>query len=195
MPCEVIEGGARIVAIRTLISKEGAIQLNEWTRLQEIFGTYTTPVEMFNEGEPFFEKQFEIDVQDEEYNGKVSRKVKWINVVGGSGMKMPKSADSKSFLAKYGSKFRALSPAPEKNNPPPTPTKKPAPPVPQTGPIATMEEAWAALCENNPKLDQNGATKVWQDTIASKFPGKTNTDLTPHDWGKLKEVFSDTIPF
>src|ERR1043165_9456715 len=93
LPCEVIEGpqkGNRITAILTLITKEGVIQLNEWSRLQEIFGAYPEPTDMFADGQPFLEKQFEIDVQDETYQGDTSRRVKWINPVGGSGLKMPK---------------------------------------------------------------------------------------------------------
>jgi hypothetical protein len=199
LPCEVAEGeqaGRRITAIRTLISKDGTIQLNEWSRLQEIFGTYTLPTEMFAESESHGDKRFEIDVQDETYNGETRRKVKWINVVGGGGMKMPQPTDSRSFAAKYGSKFRALAGGiPVRKSVPPAPAKKATPPPPvQTGPTATMEEAWTALLENNAGISDEDAAKLWSDTIANKFPGKTNTDLTPHDWGKLKEVFSDRIP-
>lgn len=208
LPCEVVESGARITAIRTLISKEKVIQLNEWTRLQEIFGAYAVP---FNEGaqpacgpgmfdsdqsNSYFEKTFEIDVQDEEYNGKTSRKVKWINVVGGGGMKMPKPVETRSFLAEYGSKFRALAGPAKPAAPPSVAPKTPPPaPVPQTGPTATMQEAWTALLETNKDIAQEDATQLWQTTISSMFPGKTNTDLTPQDWGQVKEKLSDYVPF
>jgi hypothetical protein len=155
IPCEVCEGehaGSRITAIRTIVSKEGAVQMNEVEKLKEIFGVDGTLDSIFglmdaDQGE----KRFEIDVQDEEYNGKVSRKVKWINPIGGGGggMKMPEPADRRSVLTKYGSKFRALAggapvkpatPAPATPKPPVTPPKPKAPPVPQTGPTSTMEE-------------------------------------------------------
>jgi hypothetical protein len=36
--------------------------------------------------------------------------------------------------------------------------------------------------------------KVWFDTIARLFPNKSNTELKPHEWGKLKAEFKDEIP-
>ena len=57
-----------------------------------------------------------------------------------------------------------------------------------------MEEAWAALNENNPGKDAATIEKIWFDTIAKLFPNKSNTDLKPHEWGKLKAEFKDNIP-
>ena len=59
---------------------------------------------------------------------------------------------------------------------------------------ATMEEAWAQLNEANPGKDGAAIEKIWFDTIAKLFPNKSNTDLKPHEWGKLKAEFADSIP-
>ena len=59
---------------------------------------------------------------------------------------------------------------------------------------ATMEEAWAALNEAQTGKPAEAVEKLWFDTIARLFPNKSNTDLKPHEWGKLKAEFEDNIP-
>ena len=78
------------------------------------------------------------------------------------------------------------------------PKSKMPPPVPKTPTVAspsTMEEAWAALNENNPGKDGAAIEKIWFDTIAKLFPNKSNTDLKVHEWGRLKAEFEkDELP-
>ena len=57
-----------------------------------------------------------------------------------------------------------------------------------------MEEAWGTLNEANPGKPAEALEKIWFDTIAQLFPNKSNTDLKPHEWGKLKAEFADAIP-
>ena len=57
-----------------------------------------------------------------------------------------------------------------------------------------MEEAWAALNEAQAGQPAEAIEKRWFDTIARLFPNKSNTDLKPHEWGKLKAEFKDEIP-
>ena len=57
-----------------------------------------------------------------------------------------------------------------------------------------MEEAWAALNEAQTGRSPVEVEKLWFDTIARLFPNKSNTDLKPHEWGKLKAEFEDNIP-
>ena len=57
-----------------------------------------------------------------------------------------------------------------------------------------MEEAWGTLNEANPGKSPVDVEKIWFDTIAKLFPNKSNTDLKPHEWGKLKTEFADAIP-
>ena len=60
--------------------------------------------------------------------------------------------------------------------------------------MATMEEVWAALNEAQVGKPAEATEKAWFDTIARLFPNKSNTDLKPHEWGKLKAEFEDQIP-
>ena len=53
---------------------------------------------------------------------------------------------------------------------------------------------WAQLNESNPGKDGAAIEKIWFDSIAKLFPNKSNTDLKPHEWGKLKAEFTDSIP-
>lgn len=48
--------------------------------------------------------------------------------------------------------------------------------------------------EANPGKEAGLVEKLWFDTIGRLFPNKSNTDLKPHEWGKLKEEFSDNVP-
>lgn len=115
-------------------------------------------------------------------------KVQWLNPVGGSS-RMPEPADRKAVLAKYGSKFRALSPvkpAPAAKKAPTPPTK----PAPAAGPPATMEEAWEACQRANTDLDAPRLEELWFKKIAELFPGKENSDLTPAQWGTIKATWA-----
>ena len=138
-------------------------------------------------------------------------KSQWLNSLGG-GMKTPMAANRQSVLAKYGNKFAALAQAapvansargdarPTNAAPPVARTSQrnvPTAPPPSKSPMpapASMEEAWAQLNESNPGKDAAAIEKIWFDTIAKLFPNKSNTDLKPHEWGKLKAEFTDNIP-
>ena len=141
-------------------------------------------------------------------------KSQWLNPLGG-GIKTPAAADRRSVLAKYGSKFQALaggrgqesavrsqkvpggSPATTGGSPVPPSIRngaRPAAPPPPQAATATMEEAWASLNEAQVGKPAEAIEKLWFDTIARLFPNKSNTDLKPHEWGKLKAEFQDDIP-
>ena len=57
-----------------------------------------------------------------------------------------------------------------------------------------MEEAWTALNEANAGKQPEELEILWFETIARLFPNKTNTELKPHEWGKLKAEFADELP-
>jgi hypothetical protein len=184
-------------------AKDGSWMTRTIENMQEVFGMHgANPFWMQFENPDnaadarernLTDKKFNIVVEAEEFNGKTTAKVKWINPLGSSGGWTPKPVDRKSILAKYGSLFRAMGgSAPTKTATPP-PAKKSTPPPPQTGPTATMEEAWEECCKAHNMEEQN-STSAWQTEMAQMFPGKTNSDLTPHDWGRLKEKFADNVP-
>jgi len=157
--------------------------------------------------------QFQIVVEDEEYNGKVSRKVKWINPNnasgGGSGLK---SGDISAIKAKFGMKLRALSGG--KTVPKKTPAAPAAPTAPATAPdvpaastrpprtrrkpakTSTADECWDALQKAMPTASEDEITAKWQKVIETT--GKDSDDLTSEEWGGLLNACvhgGDELPF
>ena len=187
-----------------LVKADGTIQTKTADTLKAVFG--------WDGADPFWLMDNSVDggaMRDVEFEivggpetgdkGGQYFKSQWLNPLGGS-MKTPTAADRRSVLAKYGSKFQALAgssattsksaredarptgPVPKV----PTATRASQPPPPPGVPTATMEEAWAALNEAQAGQPSEAIEKLWFDTIARLFPNKSNTDLKPHEWGKLK---------
>ena len=192
-----------------LVKADGTIQTKTADTLKAVFG--------WDGGDPFWLMDNSVDggaMRDVEFEivggpetgdkGGQYFKSQWLNPLGGS-MKTPTAADRRSVLAKYGSKFQALvSATPANPAAPKSPTvppgirngarSTPPPGRPPQGATATMEEAWAALNEAEAGQPSEAIEKVWFDTIARLFPNKSNTDLKPHEWGRLKAEFEDAIP-
>ena len=212
MQCEMIESGYTFKHTVTLVKADGTIQTKTTDTLKAVFDwDGLDPFWLMDnsvDGGPMRSVEFEIVGGPETGDkGGVYFKSKWLNPLGG-GMRTPVAADRRSVLAKYGTKFQALANTggqkPEvkgQNAParvPPVPsgaqgTARPTTPPPGTG-TATMEEAWAALNEAQTGKPADAIEKLWFDTIARLFPNKSNTDLKPHEWGKLKAEFEDNIP-
>ena len=194
LPCIVTEEGsqkgATIVAIVTVIDKNEAIQIATWKKLQAIFGQqYFEPSEMFAEGVDHSSARFEIDVQDDTYQGKTSRKVKWVNVIGEGGL--PKSSNPKAVAAKYGAKFRALAGgSPVKPSAPSVPVS--APPTAPQPPVSlcSLPEAWNSLVAARPGADKDTLGRVWFAKIAELFPGVAQDALTQEQCGKLRDALA-----
>jgi hypothetical protein len=192
-----------------LVKADGTIQTKTTDTLKAVFGwDGVDPFSLMDnsvDGGAMRDVEFEI-VGGPETGDKGGQyfKSQWLNPLGG-GMKTPAAADRRSVLAKYGSKFQALAvaAAPAAKVPaaapkaPPVPKAAPSAPPPggpPQGATATMEEAWAALNEAQVGKPAEAIEKLWFDTIARLFPNKSNTDLKPHEWGKLKAEFKDEIP-
>jgi len=211
VPCVVVappaHEGFAFKHTMVLVKADGTIQTKTTDTLKAVFGwDGADPFALMDNSEengPMRSVEFEI-VGGPETGDKGGQyfKSQWLNPLGG-GMKTPAAADRRSVLAKYGNKFAALasSATPSKSAAPaapkvPTATRASQPPPPPSGPPqgATMEEAWATLNEANPGKPAEALEKIWFDTIAKLFPNKSNTDLKPHEWGKLKAEFADAIP-
>jgi hypothetical protein len=215
VPCVMGESGFTFKHTMTLVTRDGTIQTRTADTMKEVFGWDGVDpfwlMDNSEDGGPMRSLEFEIVGGPETGDkGGLYFKSQWLNPVGG-GAKMPETADRRSVLAKYGSKFRALAGAGgqrtedggQKAAQQHRPTAAPkAPPVPKAAPVplppgavtATMEEAWAALNEAQTGQPADAVEKLWFDTIARLFPNKSNTDLKPHEWGKLKAELSDYIP-
>jgi len=213
MQCEMIESGYTFKHTVTLVKADGTIQTKTTDTLKAVYGwDGLDPFWLMDnsvDGGPMRSVEFEIVGGPETGDrGGVYFKSKWLNPLGGA-MRTPVAADRRSVLAKYGTKFQALaggrgvqSPESKVQSPhaalPPVPsggqgTARPTTPPPGTV-TATMEEAWAALNEAQTGKPAEAVEKLWFDTIARVFPNKSNTDLKPHEWGKLKAEFEDNIP-
>jgi len=204
-----------------LVKADGTIQTKTTDTLKAVFGWDGVDpfwlMDNSNDGGAMRDVEFEIVGGPETGDkGGVYFKSQWLNPLGG-GLKTPAAADRRSVLAKYGNKFAALAgglssgesgerraasrnpaPMPPGKMPGSTAGKMPAatppPPVPATRLVATMEEAWAALNDAQAGQPAEAIEKLWFNTIGRLFPNKSNADLKPHEWGKLKAEFADDIP-
>jgi len=205
VPCVMIESGFPFKHTLVLVKADGTIQTKTTDTLRAVFGWDGVDpfwlMDNSEDGKAMRSVEFEIVGGPETGDkGGVYFKSQWLNPLGG-GMRTPVAADRRSVLAKYGSKFQALAGV-SATAAKPVPATPKAPPVPRavlTAPpagalAATMEEAWAALNEAQAGKPAEAIEKAWFDTIARLFPNKSNTDLKPQEWGKLKAEFQDDIP-
>lgn len=199
--------GQRLFSRQCIVQRDGTVSEITVENLRAAFGWDGADPFWFEDYNHYMDREIEIVVVHETYNGKDYAAVKYINAPGG-GRTMPKSADRKTIMAKYGAKFRALSqtsaptrttnsapPQPGPPTPPPTRTASTPPPAAAKVEPSDMNEAWATLCDANPSASHETLTKIWQDTIADLFKGKDNSDLTPEDWGIAKLKFEDDVPY
>lgn len=189
IPCVLPQSGNfQTEWLGVLVKADGEVMINTVENLKEVFGWDGTDPFALTEIDTTDKEFILAQCKHEEYEGKMRFKPGFLN--SASRRIQLKEVDRKTMLAKYGSKFRALSggkPAPK--TPPPATGKKTLPPPTPTGPTSKMEDVWEACCKANPGLDQEKAGEIFYAAIAEMFPGKQNTDLTPHDWGKLKPKF------
>ena len=212
--CVMVDTGFTFKHTLVLVKADGTIQTKTTDTLKAVFGwDGVDPFWLMDNSEGGLvmrDVEFEI-VGGPETGDKGGQyfKSQWLNPLGG-GMKTPAAADRRSVLAKYGGKFQALAGTSragngtDRTNVPRVPgvaprTARPTVPPPSGPPqgapqVATMEEAWAMLNEANVGKPADAIEKIWFETIAKLFPNKSNTDLKPHEWGKLKAEFADAIP-
>jgi len=181
-----------------LVKADGTIQTKTTDTLKSVFGWDGVDpfwlMDNSTDGACLREVTFEI-VGGPETGDKGGQyfKSQWLNPLGG-GMKTPVAANRESVMAKYGAKFKALAGSQKAEA-----RSQNLPPVPKAAPVAppqasTMEEAWAVLNKAHPSKPAPAIEKIWFDTISALFPNKSNSDLKPNEWGRLKGEFEDEIP-
>lgn len=218
VPCVMVETGFTFKHTMVLVKADGTIQTRTTDTLRSVFGwDGVDPFWLMDtsvDDGPLRDIEFEIVGGPEAGDkGGFYFKSQWLNPLGG-GLKTPVAADRRAVLAKYGRKFSALAgttlqsgnqkaesrnesvpggtPVPSGAQGTARPTSPP-PAVPSVSP-ATMEEAWAELNSVEAGKPPEVIEQTWFDTIARLFPNKTNTELKPHEWGRLKAAFADAIP-
>jgi hypothetical protein len=204
VPCLMSESGFTFKHTMVIVKADGTVLTKTTDTLKAVFGWDGVDpfwlMDNSEDGGALRATEFEIVGGPETGDrGGQYFKSQWLNPLGG-GLKTPAAANRQSVLAKYGNKFRALagSSATTGKSAPPVPRSlSSTPPVPKSPMVAspsTMEEAWTQLNESNPGKDGAAIEKIWFDTIAKLFPNKSNTDLKPQEWGKLKAEFKDDVP-
>jgi type IV secretory pathway VirB10-like protein len=160
------------------------------------------PVELVIENETF---------TGDDGNDHTAPKVKWVNPVGGGGVKVA-NGDRTSLLAKYGAKLRAVSggtPAAKKTMPPapakqpelpPSPAMGNKPPVTSKTPVlpSDMNACWKALTDAMANKPRAEVEAKWFEIIKDVHGDKPQMEYTPGDWGmvmeQLRKTF-DNLPF
>jgi len=206
IPCEIAEGeaqGEKIKHTMTIVKRDGTVNQGAMDTIKTVFGwDGIDPFWLMDRAFPDVTFKLNVEMEQDKNEDGTPRyyqdgnpamfpKVKYLDPMSGGEMKMPQPADRRAIAAKFGAQFRALAggtavkhaaPASTKAPPAPPATKSPAP---TTAP-ATMEEAWKTCCEAN-EGNEEGA---WHQAMATLFPERTNSDLSPADWGLLKERFT-----
>lgn len=125
----------------------------------------------------------------------ITFKIQWLNPVGGS-TNMPEKIDRKTALAKWGSKFKAISGGTATAKPAVKPAAAPAKPVVAGPPgrgkaeakkevrTSTGEDVWAKLVEGNPKEDESVLGEKYY-AAQYKVAPDANGELTPEQWGEV----------
>ena len=205
----------------TLVKSDGTPMTRSADTLKQIFGWDGKLESLFDlcESEAILEMPFEIvgehkvlppKADDPEGESKTIFSSVYMNPIGGSA-KMPEAADRKSMLAKYGSKFKAISggaakPAAAKAAAAPA-TKAAAPAKAASAPAAkaavsgppgrkstaavprtsTQDEVWAAIVAANPDLDDTAQAQAYYDAIEAVVEGGSADpgSLTLQNWGQI----------
>lgn len=197
-----------------LTTKDGAVNTRSIETLKEIFGwDGADPFWLADHAAELVEIPVELVIENETFTGDdgndhTAPKVKWVNPVGGGGVKVA-NGDRASLLAKYGAKLRAVSggtpavpkaaaakpaakpPAAPANVPPPVPPKKNVLP-------SDMNACWKALTDAMAEKPRVEVEAKWFEIIKAVHGDKPQPDYTPLDWGmvmeQLRKTF-DNLPF
>jgi hypothetical protein len=190
-----------ITAQTCLVNKAGAVMTRSVDDLKSLYGWNGVDPTWFMEPQTDL-SGIEVDlvIENEEYEGKVYPKVKWVNKPGsGGGYKLPEG-DKKTILAKYGSKFRALAgPQPSQTRTPPPPAVKPparlspaaaAAPAPARK-ASNQATAWSLFLRVT-GFDYEHADATKKTEIEAAWYGMTDkvaadqNDITPDGWAKVE---------
>ena len=201
-----LEDGSLVKASQCLALKDKTLSSIAVNMLRSCFGfTGDNPFVLVDD-QSQIQKPVELVVGTEMYKGQPKTAVRFINPPGGGSYGKP--VDRKTFLNRFGAQLRAMQggtaakpsaapkaapKAPTNPAPPAAPPKPKAPTKPAPKP-ATMDEAWVALCNQNPESPEEKLHQMWADALEKVKPGHQN-DLSPEEWGKVVEVVTDDIPY
>ena len=201
-------GGVHLKGGICLVQKDGTLSERGFKDVQLIFGWSDWDWAKWNqEPEAFSGAAVQAVVETIQGERGAFSSIKYINPPGG-GQRLEK-ADAKGLAAKYGAKTRALfggSPAgtaAKKPSPQPSPLKgegevrtppPPTPPPPAVVAPSTMEECWDQFCQINKSKTELELYDLWPRFI-NEVTGKTQMEVTPQGWGKVRDAISGMLPY
>lgn len=190
----------KIFSMECIVQKDGTISERTIETLRACY--QWDGIDPFDLTDPAFlkGKPVQLVIEHETFEGKLRAKVLYLNPPGFiGGFKMPDSADRKKVMDNYGSRFRALAggtpPVAKKSAPPPATAPAPAPASDPNAPTATMDECWNELLKAREGTSDAKVTSEWHETVKKLFGDKTNSQITPQEWGRFKASITDDVPY
>lgn len=145
--------------------------------------------------------EVQVTLAKEEYNGKVSLKVKYMNSADYEGGVSHDESAVKKFQSQLGAKLRANAggtsapavnkaaeskPADKPKNTPPPVAPPAASGFPWENTESDIDTVWARFVEKFPNLPAESQGRGWTDLINRVLPGTTDANtLTPRQWGMV----------
>ena len=210
-------GGTHLKGGICLVQKDGTLSERGFKDVQLIFGWSEWDWAKWDqEPESFAGAAVQAVVETIQGERGEFSSIKYINPPGG-GQRLEK-ANAKGLAAKYGAKTRALfggvsqtaggsgqgavvrkapSPHPsplkgegELRMPPPPPAPPPAVAVNPS----TMEECWEQFCQVNASKTELELYDLWPKFV-KEVTGKTQMEVTPQGWGKVRDSIGGMLPY
>jgi hypothetical protein len=203
--------GAHLKGGICLVQKDGTLSERGFKDVQSIFGWSDWDWSKWDqEPEAFAGAAVQAVVETVQGERGEFSSIKYINPPGG-GQRLEK-ANAKGLAAKYGARTRALfggvpsAPVTRTPSPHPSPLKGEGvergvrtPPPPPTPPLAavspsTMEECWDQFCQVNSSKTELELYDLWPKFV-KEVTGKTQMEVTPQGWGKVRDAIGGMLPF
>ncbi|MEI8141061.1 MAG: hypothetical protein WCI03_14490 [bacterium] len=193
-------GGSHLKGGICLVQKDGTLSERGFKDVQTIFGWSDWDWSKWDqEPEAFAGAAVQAVVETIQGDRGEFSSIKYINPSGG-GQRLEK-ANAKGLAAKYGARTRALfggvPSAPVTRTPPPAPKTAPPPPTPPPAAAvtpSTMEECWDQFCQVNSSKTELELYDLWPKFV-KEVTGKTQMEVTPQGWGKVRDAIGGMLPY
>lgn len=199
--------GQNLKYLTALVTEANGVNTRNIDTLKTCFGWDGVDFFWFVEHpEAYTDREVEVTVEHNQGQNRVYANIAFIDPPGG-GNQLPASGSKAALLAKYGSKFRAISggapskpAAPAAKGPPAAPPTQPKLPLKPSKPDlkgtpSNQMACWQKLIEENQGKSEDDLTAIWFGIIGKLFPGVDQGDLTPMQWGSVFEALEDKVPF
>lgn len=197
---EISVEGETLKWFTTLATEKDGINTKTIDRLKACFGwNGVDPFWFVDSPDEYKEREVEVTIEmraGTKNPEKFFPSIQYVDPPGGGAGAMPETGNRSALLAKYGSKFRAISggaPAAPKA----ATAKKAAPKAAPAAPAeaSTQDECWRLFCAKNEGKGEDALADAWFALLAKEVPGVDQGDFTPAQWGKVKKAITDDLPY